>query len=131
MRTLFLTATVVLATSLYSYGGLLVPDEDRVTDITIVSKRRRCKTVNAYVSQREYSWRICHDGVDLKIVPFFSNGETWTPHKIVECRTVIQAWNQIVALGLKVTPAQRAEIDALVSVPTMAAAATPIGTIRE
>ena len=97
-----------------------VPMKDRITATTIVTKGRVMKTVPVKMSQTKYSWRVCHDGARLKVVPFFSDGETWTPHLMVECPTLIEAKAEIIVLALKVSAEQQAKIDALEEVPIKA-----------
>ena len=101
-------------------GQTPVPTKDRIANIAIVTKGRVMKGVPAKISQRKWSWRVCHAGGNLKIVPFFSDGETWTPHEMVECPTLAGAKAELSILNLKVTAKQQQAIDALQAVPTVA-----------
>jgi hypothetical protein len=43
--------------------------------------------------------------------PFFMGGTTYTPHKIVECKTLQLAIEAIIALKLTMTENQKQEIE--------------------
>jgi len=116
-RYYIIVIVVFVAAVGWAQGTAPVPTKDRISNIAIVTKERVMKGVPAKISQKKWSWRICHSGGDLKVVPFFANGETWTPHKMVECPTLAGAKAEIVILSLKVTAKQQKAIDALEAVP--------------
>jgi hypothetical protein len=53
----------------------------------------------------------------LQVIPFFSDGETTSKKKIVECPTLAEATAKIKALGLKVTEKQAEQLAALKPIP--------------
>jgi hypothetical protein len=120
-----ITAALILTASI-SMAREPVAMVDRIAVTEAVTRQRVMKGVTARISQRKESWRFTHNGTALVHVPFFSGGETWTPHQMVECRTITEARNMIATMGLKVSKDQRAELDALEAVPTVKAIDEPI-----
>ena len=90
-----------------------VTDADRIqsTKTNHVQRVVGSKTVN--VSQAKWAWRVLHNGTEIIDTPFFSNGETWTPHKIIEAKTLSALKGQILKLKLKIPDNLKAAYDAL------------------
>ena len=95
----------------------LVAIADRIDKVTAVTKVALLPTCTVYVSQHKPSWRFCHDGKVLQVLPFFSDGETTSQKKIVECPTLAEARTQIKVLGLKLTKEQVEALAELAELP--------------
>ena len=96
-----------------------VATEDRISGLQTEHSTRLMHSVTATISQHKYSWRICYSGTQLKIPPFFTSGETWTPHKLSETQTLAEMKLEIKRLNLKLTAKQQEKIDLLEPVPRM------------
>lgn len=115
-----LALTVMLATA------HLVPTADRISadNITVTETKelsavigKETKVQEVKVSQEKGSWRLCYSGTKLAVIPFFAQGQTWTPHSLVECRTLEEVKKQISALGLELTESQQEALEELDEVP--------------
>ena len=95
----------------------VVKVEDRIASVVEVTKTATSIVCTVNVSQHKPSWRFCHDGKVLQVAPFFSNGETTSKKKIVECPTLAEALAKIKTLNLKVTKEQTEQLAELKPVP--------------
>jgi len=93
---------------------------DRIESVVEVTKTAISAVCTVNVSQHKPSWRFCHDGKVLQVLPFFSNGETTSMKKIVECPTLTEATAKIKALGLKTTEKQTEQLAELEPIPMVA-----------
>ena len=68
------------------------PMKDRIAKTEPVASNKVVTTsqgpIEIRASQHKPSWRCVHNGVNLITDPFFSDGETWTIHKIIEAPTI-------------------------------------------
>ena len=72
------------------------------------------KVITDYSSTKYESWRFVTDGKVLIGDVFHSGSVTYSPYKIIECKTLDLATNQIVQMGLKLTGEQMESISNLV-----------------
>lgn len=86
---------------------------DRISATETTATIRIIKDTDAYISQRKWAWRFCHDKTKLLVTPFWSNGATWTYKNTVECPTLAEAKDEIAKMKLAVTTNQQAAIDEL------------------
>ena len=83
--------------------------ENFKTNTFIINK----KTITDYSSERTVSWRFVYNDKTLIVEPFYSGGTTFTPYKIMECKTLAIATNEIFKLKLNLTESQLDYIDNL------------------
>lgn len=99
-----------------------VPAKDRIAAIKPVADKAPIGIwPAASVSQIKWSWRFCHDGTSLTVVPFWTDSKTITRYDLVECPYLSQATNQICLLGLIISKEQQDRINELEAIPTTAA----------
>ena len=91
-----------------------IPMKDRLQTTKTNHTERLMNTVEARISQPKYAWRFTHFKGKLVSVPFFSNGETWSPFDMAECKTLDLIKKEIETLKLTVTEAQQEAINELV-----------------
>lgn len=107
MRTILIIVLLCLAASAYAQVSASDVTSNSKTNTFVV----KGKTITDYSTTTTPMWRFTHDGVVLLLVPYFSGGVTYTPYKVVECKTLDLATNEIVRLRLKVTDEQWEAID--------------------
>jgi hypothetical protein len=112
--------TILMAASCYAYAQDVVSVDNRIAEVETVTKTRTTLVCEVKVSQHKYSWRFCHDGKVLQVLPFWSAGETTTKKQMVECPTLESALEKIEELGLIVTKDQAEELAELQPVPKVA-----------
>ena len=95
-----------------------VPLTNRIDKVETNAPQREIKGEPASVSQSKYAWRYCRSKDALIVIPFFSNGETWTRLGMTECPTLADATNQIARMKLRMTAEQRDAIAELREVGT-------------
>lgn len=111
------TILVIILLVSGSAFGQSVLSADVVTSAKTNTFTVKGKTITDYASSKAESWRFVHDGKSLKVCPFFSGGTTYTPYKIVECKTLDIATNEIAKLGLKLTEEQQIELNVITGKP--------------
>lgn len=94
-----------------------IPAKDRIAETKTEHDKRMMKTVDARISQAKYSWRCCHKDGKMVLIPFFANGETWTPYDMIETETLDLLKAEVIKLGITMTEAQKVEYDKLKAVP--------------
>ena len=90
------------------------------TNIFTVTIKGKPVTLTDYQSTRNETWRIVTDGKTLDHI-FFSGSSTYCTYKLIECKTLDIATNEIARLGLKLTDEQKDEIRRLVAEQARAA----------
>jgi hypothetical protein len=76
------------------------------TNVVNVVIKGKVVAFTDYTSSRSDTWRFVTDGKVLIADLFYSGSLTFTPYKIVECKTFSQATNEITSLSLKLTQEQ-------------------------
>jgi hypothetical protein len=96
----------------------LPPKDQRIATNVLETAAARWKTkaltFDARVSQAVPSWRYVHDGGSLIVAPFFADGRTATRYQLVQVKSLADAIADIERRRLKMTDAQREDIDQLV-----------------
>ena len=83
---------------------------DKIECVKTNSFTVKGKAVTDFSSSRAETWRFIHDGSSLIVEPFFTGSTTYSPFKIVECKTFDIATNEIARLKLKVSDQQNESI---------------------
>ena len=97
-----------------------VSEDDRIESPRLVAEKRDVHDYEISESKhRKFSWRFCHDGARLVVVPFWSCGETQTRYELSEYPTLAGATNQIARMHLRVTESQAAAMAELEPIRTV------------
>ena len=94
-----------------------IPAKDRIAETKTEHNKRMMKTVDARISQLKYAWRCEHKDGKMIRLPFFSNGETWSPYNMIETETLDLMKKQIEVLHITMTEKQQEEMNELKPVP--------------
>jgi len=109
MKALFVLLFVASAAYGQSTLSADVVTNTKTNNVTVTIKGKPV-TVKDFASSQVESWRFVHDGSRLILEPFFMGGITYSPFKIVECKTLDIATNEIIKLNLTLTQEQQDSI---------------------
>lgn len=130
-KTIYILFILLFSTYLFSQDKVdeitvdpVIPDKEEITDVSILpikidttvnSKTNtfivKGKVFTDFSSTKTLSWRFVYNKEQLVIPPFYSASQTFTPYKVVECKTLADAINEIIRLELKITEEQEEYID--------------------
>jgi len=110
MKTLCTIIAMALI-AVVSYGQATLSADVVVNSKTNIFTSAKGKVVTDYSSSKIECWRFVHNGKALVLEPYFTGSTTYTPHKIVECKTLQLAIESIIALKLTMTDDQKREIE--------------------
>ena len=106
---------VLMLLASVSFGQKPILSADVVSTAKTNTFTVKGKSVTDYASTKAESWRFVHDGEQLILEPFFTGGTTYSPFKIVECKSFDIATNEIARLKLKVSDQQAEAIARLIT----------------
>lgn len=86
----------------------------KVLETRVKQWRIKKRIVSVRESEKAPSWRYCHDGNKLCVMPFFGTGKTGTKYKLVQTRTLEEAIADIKKRGLKIEAEAKRQLKELV-----------------